>query len=311
MKTKELVQIIIFSYNRALQLDALLSSIKKNWKNIKYHIDIIYNSSDNTYESGYDLLKQKTFDSEKNISYYKEQAIRFPQWTIKELTDIYNLKLLYLCPFLRHAKTTFRKQLLHVLKESKAEHVMFLTDDSIFIKPVQLSSQNLSWINEAPFHNQISMRHGIETLGSKDLNYTGEQYHWDFSKYSSNDHWGYRFSLDAHIYHREAILKTLSNISFSNPNTLESSGMLHTNKKGLFNKGKCFKNMSILSFPINIVQTTFKNEALKASPDVLNEYYLNGYHLEYPLTENFQTFQIYPNQIYLVKDKECISLSIK
>lgn len=304
MKTKKLLQIIIFSYNRALQLDALLSSIKKNWKNTEYHIDIIYNSSDSTYQSGYDLLKQKTFDSEKKISFYKEQFIRFPQWTIKELTDIYNLKLLYLCPFLRHAKTTFRKQLLNVLKESKAEHVMFLTDDSIFIKLVQLSSKDLSWINEDPFHNQISMRHGIETLGNKNLNYIDEQYNWDFSHYSSNDHWGYRFSLDAHIYHREAMLKTLSSISFSNPNTLESSGMLYTNKKGLFNKGRCFKYMSILSFPINIVQTTFKNESLRVSTDILNKYFLKGYRLEYPEIKRFNTFQIYPDEVFITKEAE-------
>lgn len=305
------MQIIIFSYNRALQLEALLFSIEKYWNNIDYHIDIIYNFSHDSYQSGYNLLKQKVNDFRGGVSFFKEQKIKVPQWTFKELTDIYNLKLLYLCPFLRHAKTTFRKQLLQVLKKSKSDHVMFLTDDSTFIKPVQLQSEDLEWINEDPYHNQLSMRHGIETLGNKNLNYTNERYHWDFSKYSSNDHWGYRFSLDAHIYHKEAIRKTLSSISFSNPNTLESSGILHTNKKGLFNKGRCFKNMSILSFPINIVQTTFQNEALKASPDVLNEYYLNGYHLEYPQIADFKTFQIYPDEIQLIKGEEQVSLQIK
>ena len=305
------MQIIIFSYNRALQLEALLFSIKKFWNNIDYHLDIIYNTSCDSYQSGYDLLKQKVNNFRGEVSFYKEQKNKFPQWTFKELTDIYNLKLLYLCPFLRHSKTTFRKQLLQVLKKSKSEQVMFLTDDSIFIKPIFLQPEDLKWINEDPFHNQISMRHGIETSGNKNHNYTNDRYHWDFSKYSSNDHYGYRFSLDAHIYHREAMLKTLSSISFSNPNTLESSGMLHTNKKRLFNNGMCFKNMSILSFPINIVQTTFQNEALKASPDVLNKYFINGYHLQYPQIKNFNTFQIYPDEVFLIKGKERVSLFIK
>lgn len=300
------MQIIIFSYNRALQLSALLNSIKDNWKDIEYHIDIIYNTSNETFERGYQLLKQTIDFSKKRISFFKEQKVKYPQWTFKELTDVYNLKLLYFCPFLRHAKTTFRKQLLNILKNSTSKHVMFLTDDSIFIKPIQIDIDDFEWINKDPFHNLISMRHGIETMGDKKLIFANNRYHWDFSKYSTNDHWGYRFSLDAHIYHKESMLKTLSSISFLNPNTLESSGMLHINKKGLFNKGRCFQNMSILSFPINIVQTTFKNESLKAAPTILNDYFIKGYHLVYPQINKFKTFQIYPNEIYLVKSKETI-----
>lgn len=106
------LQIVIFSYNRALQLEALLYSIKNYWNNIDYSLDIIYNSSNDLYQSGYNLLEQKLIDLKGKISFHKEQSIKIPQWTFKELTDIYNLKLLYLCPFLRHSKTTFRKQLL-------------------------------------------------------------------------------------------------------------------------------------------------------------------------------------------------------
>ena len=92
------LHIIIFSYNRALQLEALLYSIKNCWKNIDYHIDIIYNSSNDLYQSGYNLLEQKLIDLTGKISFHKEQSIKIPQWTFKELTDIYNLKLLSLIP---------------------------------------------------------------------------------------------------------------------------------------------------------------------------------------------------------------------
>lgn len=305
------MQIIIFSYNRAMQLEALLQSINKYWDNNNYQIDVLYNTSSNKYQEAYDLLKQKAISLWGGVSFYKENNIKHISYTFKELTDYYNLKLLYLCPFLRHAKSDFRKQLLNILKQSHAKQVIFLTDDSIFIKPIRIKKEDVEWINKDPFHRQISMRHGIETLGNKKLKETPSGYEWDFSQYSSNDHWGYRFSLDAHIYNREAMLKALSSISFSNPNTLESSGMLHYNKKGVFNEGRCNSNMSILSFPINIVQTTFKNEALNASPETLNDYYLKGYHINYPIPEQFSSFQIYPDKIILCKGEDKIVFNIK
>lgn len=310
MKNDTSIQLVIFSFNRAAQLSSLIESIYNNWNKYNLNINIIYNYSDEKYKKGYEYLISKL--SYKNeISFNKEQNVKHYLYTLKELTDFYNLKLLYLCPFLRHTKTTFRKLLLQVLKNSKSEHVMFLTDDSIFIKQVQIESMDLEWINNDPYHNQVSMRHGVETIGNKNIEYRNGGFSWDFSKYSTNDHWGYRFSLDAHIYNREAILKTLSNMSFSNPNTLESSGILHCNKKKLFNNGKCHKNMYILSFPINIVQSTFNNEALNASPEVLNDYFLKGYKLVYPTIEEYSTFQIYPDYVYLIRGNETIKLYIK
>lgn len=37
-----MLQIIIFSFNRAIQLDTLLSSFVEYWKNPSYQVDIIY-----------------------------------------------------------------------------------------------------------------------------------------------------------------------------------------------------------------------------------------------------------------------------
>ena len=51
-----MIQIIIFSFNRALQLDTLLRSLVMHWKSPDYCVDIIYNSSDDFFQNGYDIL---------------------------------------------------------------------------------------------------------------------------------------------------------------------------------------------------------------------------------------------------------------
>jgi hypothetical protein len=49
-----MIQIIIFSFNRALQLDTLIASIAEKWQAPKYKIDVIYNTSDKDFQKGYD-----------------------------------------------------------------------------------------------------------------------------------------------------------------------------------------------------------------------------------------------------------------
>ncbi len=190
---------------------------------------------------------------------------------------------------------------------------MFLTDDAIFIKPCSIDGQTENWIGEDPSQRQFSFRHGCETIKPEvKIIRTINGFSWKFSDFGSNSHWGYNFSLDAHVYNTRSMFRFLRRISFSNPNTLESSGMLHAGKRRLFMSGRCGTNMSILSFPINIVQTTFKNDALQASPELLNDYFLNGYRLKLPIPKShYNTFQIYPDEISLLKGDEERKIGIK
>ena len=54
------IQIIIFSFNRAMQLDALLNSIEKFiGKDLCDRISVIYNTSSVDFERGYSILKER------------------------------------------------------------------------------------------------------------------------------------------------------------------------------------------------------------------------------------------------------------
>lgn len=96
-----------------------------------------------------------------------------------------------------------------------------------------------------------------------------------------------------------------------NPNTLESVGALHSGKKGKFEFGRHLGNVKILSYPINIVQKTFDNEALNADINTLNEYLLCGYNLVLPKPQVIADFQVYPDYVEVVKDAETLRLNIK
>lgn len=302
-----MLQIVIFSYNRAMQLDALLESVKKYLLWQDYEIDVLYNTSDNKYQLGYDILIEKY----KNISFYKERPLLYTTYSFAELTNLFNIKLLCLCPHLRRKKTNFRHLLLRVLRKSSTPFTMFMTDDSVFIRPVKFELKDFEWVQEDPSERQLSLRHGEEVIGVKSIKTTDNGYEWSFSDYGNNDHWGYRFSLDAHIYCRVTLSSLLKRASFSNPNTLESSVLLHSCHKGMFSIGRCFRQMGILSYPINIVQTTFSNKALNAKPSVLNDYYIKGYRLVYPVLKDFSSFQIYPVCIYMCKENERITLFVQ
>ena len=149
------------------------------------------------------------------------------------------------------------------------------------------------------------MRHGQELIGECHPTPTADGYEWRFCD-THNNHWSYRFSLDGHIYDRKALVKVLDSDSFSNPNTLESSGLLHTCYRGLLTDCRCGRNVCLLSYPINIVQNTFTNEALDATPSVINDYYLKGFSLQYPHLETLSSFQIYPDCIYFVRANDMI-----
>lgn len=298
------MEIVIFSFNRALQLKALLYSLFKYVHCANMQIQVLYNTTNERFQDGYDILQNQF---KEKVTFHKEKTKNY-RFSFYELIDLYNLRLLYLCPFLRGGKTNFREQLLSLLCDKKGE-VMFLTDDSVFVDDVFIHENDLQWLHESPWHRQLSLRIGGE-FKTDDVTYV-EKNTWKFSSYSSRCIWGYQFSLDAHIYDIYCMKEFLRCTTFKNPNTLESVGALHSGKKGKFEFGRHLGNVKILSYPINIVQKTFDNEALNADINTLNEYLLCGYNLVLPKPQVITDFQVYPDYVEVVKDAETLRLNIK
>ena len=60
-----------------------------------------------------------------------------------------------------------------------------------------------------------------------------------------------------------------------------------------------------------MVQTVADNETLGVSVDLINDYYLEGYTMEYLLPNKIEHFQVYPSEIAFRKGDEYIIKRIK
>lgn len=299
-----MIHIIIFSFNRALQLDALLSSIQKYWINISHHVTILYNTTDNSYQKGYNILKQKY----PTYSFTKETIGNY-KYPIKNYISFFNLKKLIRYKKCRVQKSNFRELLNQIIAQSNDDYIMFLTDDSIFINKVNIDNKLLLWISSSPQNNSFSLRLGRHiNTPSKPLKIDEDIINWKYSDYKSFKNWGYPFSVDGHIYSKIIIKQLLNKIIFNNPSTLEAHVYDYVQKHGLLNIGKTSVSPFLLSYPLNMVQTMVDNESLNISPNKLNNYLLQGYNLYYPIPEEITTFQQYPNEVYLKKNTDTITL---
>lgn len=303
------IQIVVFSFNRALQLDTLLCTMQEHWKRPDYQLSVVYNTSNEFYQQGYDLLINK-MSIHDNIRFYKEQCSR-DKVSPSLLFNVRNLKrwLQYDC--LRNSKTNFRSLTISILKQSDADFVMFMTDDSMFVDDVDLCDDVMEWIADDSVHNQYSLRVGIG-MDDHHAHYTdnGDYLSWNFNQEDGSTNWGYHFSVDAHIYSKSIVLRLFEKLLFVNPNTLEAPCREYARRHGWLINGRGPKSTKLLSFPINMVQTVSKNETLGVSTARMNQYYLDGYIMRYPLPETPSRFQQYPHTLLFFRGKERIEINM-
>jgi len=172
---------LILSKNRACQLRLLLESLSINAPSLLDKIKIIYTSTDEDYEKGYEKLK-----SEKilpNIIWEKEKD--------------------------------FVPDFLNALKTCESEFICGIVDDCIFYKKVPCAASEIeSLITDDVFC--FSFRLGLNTTTQNYLNTSEyvelgkyETNHicvkWNWKEWSSALNYGYPISLDGHIFRTKEI----------------------------------------------------------------------------------------------------------
>ena len=302
-----MLQIIVFSFNRAIQLDALLTSFQQHWHTARTVVDVIYNTSSDPFQEGYNLLIRK-WQSDR-MRFHKESPSD-EGYSFSEIINPRNLIHLWHFPKLRHPRTDFRHLMIDLMNRSEAHEVMFLTDDSLFTDDVVLPPDVFSWINESPRHRQFSLRLGKGmNQPPQGIRQEGSYIVWNFSDApEERSNWGYHFSVDAHIYSKEVILYLYKKYIFINPNSLEGYICACIRSRRWLNQGRCFLSPKLLSFPINIVQDFNVNESMNCSPETMNSYFLNGYVLNYPVPDTPVEFQQYPPSVTLVRGDSSVVL---
>jgi len=249
-----MINAIIFSYNRPIQLRLLLESIERHAKDI-FNINIIYKNSGKEFEQGYNQLKDENILS--NIKWIEE--IDFKQDVLNTFDKNYD----HTCFF------TDDDILYFPIKED----VIDLLDDDVFCFSLRLGL-NTTYCYTMNTDNKL---HGIEKIGEDFIK-------WNWSK--SYMDYGYPLSVDGHIFRTTEIMKMVKKTPFHNPNTLEGNLQMFDNFPKEFMVA--YSHSALVNSPTNIVNETHPNrkgDSHAVSVKELNDKYLDGWVIDYSLID--------------------------
>jgi len=242
-------QLIIFSKNRACQLNLLLDSIKTNAPVLFDKISVLYKTDGEEYLYGY----QKLFDKFTSIYFHNENDFR---------VDLFKLI------------------------DSNIEATTFMVDDAVIFK--QILERKINIIKPViEDYSIFSLRLGENCnyshpanlnykLGEHEVN--NEYIIFDYTKQQIGD-FSYPLSTDGHIFNTRLIKDLLTKINFYNPNTLEAFLQKFIGTNLIPTTMICFRESKLVSIPVNIVNTSFKNRhglEFYITEKELNNKFLNG-----------------------------------
>ena len=234
---------IIFSKDRALQLDLTLRSIKHNFSESS-DIVVLYKVSDHTHGFSYEILEKE-----------------YPEVTFEKQSD---------------DEWGLFGDIERLIAHSLQDYICFFTDDNIVYKKVNLAGSNLSNI----FENQmscLSLRLGLNTnlrdygdgipradcLPQLDLR---EPFLvWNRTSIPVGGYWSYPLSVDGHIFQKDTIRSFAKELNILNhalqwkqtPNEFEST--LQRFWFDLPPMMSSFRQSCVVNSPNNRVQTTTEN----------------------------------------------------
>ena len=247
---------IIFSKNRACQLDLLLRSIELNAPDLD-EIHVLYHATEQSFFDGYEIVRE-----------------RFP-W-------VYFAK-----------QNDFEIDTRNLLKNWVDDYVCFFVDDNIIYRPILLIDDYLDQLfAEVPLLSCFTLRLGKNTVIQDVYNnipteFPDQMFYgsiletktllWYWTTIKTFGDFGYPFSVDGHIYKIQDILPLLD-YKFENPNAFE--GRFDKNKLRT-NMMTCFEQSALVNNPINLVGSSNNNAGRwwGHTLEELNEKYLENYQI--------------------------------
>lgn len=248
--------LIIFSRNRASQLNLLLDSIIENSNNIFDKVSIIFRA-ELGFIDGYQKIISSQINKKINIHWYKENHLEnnldfnsilknVIDETIPFTTFMVDDNILY------NKIESTQEEILNTIKEDVICFSLRLGENCTYSHP---ANQNYSLKNHASYDNFIFFNWSTQEPG-------------DFA---------YPLSVDGHIYKTKFIKSAFDAIPFNNPNTLEAN--LQHLLRYIPYKVYSLKESVLVGVPVNLVNDSFNNRnGLKypISVETLNEKFLNG-----------------------------------
>ncbi len=227
--SSEKVDLIIFSYDRPLQLFALLESIDKYIKGLG-DVYLIYRTSSPEYDKNYDMC----------FAYFKHLNLTFIKQRVND----------------------FKHLTIDTLKSTKHDYLFFAVDD-IIVKDFISLSECATLLKEANAHGfYLRLGKHITKCHSEGNKHTPVPtykeikpgiYLWTFK--DGQGDWGYPNTVDMTVYCKKEILQVLCNLDFDCPNVFEGKWAEEGRKFDMHKKGLFYADSKILNVPLNLVQT--------------------------------------------------------
>lgn len=260
-KGKEAIAGVIFSKDRAMQLDCCLNSFFKHCQDPENtKLKVLYTTSSAFHEKQYNILK----DSYPMVRFISEKD--------------------------------FRNDLISAI--DTFEYILFIVDDNIFVQAFSLSDI-VETLHDNKNVLGFSLRLGKNTdyCYMLNKNQAFPEFHpqgksiLKFNWVKSELDFGYPLEVSSSVYRVSDILPILTQNGFKNPNTLE---VLIDNNKSAFAGTKdellCYERSVAFCNPVNMVQTAWTNRAGASqdySPEKLAEMFDKGYRIDTGIYDGF------------------------
>ncbi len=223
------VDLVIFSYDRPMQLYAYLESIKK-YITGSVNPYVLYRASNDAFDGAY-LVVKKSFSQ---VKFFKQ--------------------------IVNKQNNNFKELVLDIsFKKSKSPYIMYGVDDIIMtdyvdlkdcVKVLEESKAYAFYLRLGKnitqcYTQQHNTDHALPTFKSINHNFLL----WQFSQ--GVFEWAYPHSLDMTIYRKLDINETIKTLRFTNPNQFEG---YWGQKVDVSKFGICYQKSKLVNLPINIVQ---------------------------------------------------------
>lgn len=240
-KQDQKVDIVVFSYDRPMQLYACLESMSTYLKNLG-DVKVIARASSDPYREGYQHVKRA----------FPETEFLFQGENPKE---------------------DFKPLVMKAVYSSPSRYVAFAVDDLIVKDQVDLTvcTEAMQNLNGWGFYLRLGKNITYSYMTASDAPqppmkaYKQEIFSWVFGK--AQGEWKYANSLDMTIFSKEKIKEDLTTFSFYSPNSFESVWAQKSKRK---KRGLCFEVSKVVNVPLNLVNVSSnRNMQGAGAPELL------------------------------------------
>jgi hypothetical protein len=218
---------IVFSMDRALQLDALLRSFLLN-KNGDCKLIVLYKASDDRHRKAY-----------------------------LDLLGIYGNEFSFI-----EQNNSFKLSLLSILKSLNQDKLFFLVDDIVITENIDFNLLSKTDTTKEIFSLRMGLNLNYSYVVKKQqelpaFNIESDEYlTWNWR--NGNYDWGYPLSVDGHVFSKNEILLLAEFFEYNAPNSFES---VLQEELSLFSHkvGRSYMKSRIVNNPCNKVQNEVSN----------------------------------------------------